>query len=69
MLVSIVPVVDGIVIVTVTASVGVMVVAPDVAPFRTTDPMINPLNYKMTQRPPLGTVTDTPVAKVIGPTE
>jgi len=42
-LVNIVPVVDGVVIVTVTASVGVIVVLPLVAPFKITLAIIFPL--------------------------
>ena len=62
-----VPVVLGNVNVAVTASVGVIVVEPDVAPAKTNDPMSIPLNYKMTHLEPAPSVTLTPEANVTGP--
>jgi len=43
------------------------VTCPLVSPDMTTELICNP--YAMTQREPDGTVTETPAAKVIGPTE
>jgi len=63
-LVNIVPVVEGVVIVTVTASVGCIVVEPDVAPLRTKGICFP---YKITQRLPEPRVTVIPLFTVTGP--